>query len=367
MNLDNFAQLIRQEREYLLANWRRQIKEFPSAGAMDTPSLNDHMPAFIDELADAFEENSNSTIAERIDEASPKIHGLERLNSGFDIREVVAEYNVLRACIHDLATAHQFALQGHPFRILNRIFDRSIGIALETYAVNQARAVQNKREEYLAFVVHDLRTPLSAISLATRVLEKKLPLQGYTADSVQMIKSLQRSVLQLESIVRKVLEENTHLEAIEGVELQLRAFDVWPLIEALNEELHPVAEAAGVVLMNAVPDELVVYADASAFKRVFQNLLANAIKHAPNGKVIISARQDVESIEFSVIDNGSGIASDAIESIFEKGETDSEDSAVAGLGLAIVKQLVLAHNGRVRVESVVGQGSSFFVEIPTHG
>jgi two-component system, OmpR family, phosphate regulon sensor histidine kinase PhoR len=367
MNLDQFAQLIRQEREGLLATWRNQIREFPSADCMDTPSLNDHMPLFLDEIADAFEENSNRTIAEKINESVPKIHGLERLNSGFDIREVVAEYNVLRACIHDLATAHQFSLQGHPFRILNRVFDRSIGIALETYASNQAREVKSKREEYLSFVVHDLRTPLSAISLAARVLEKKLPVQGYTTDSVQMIKSLQRSVLQLEGMVRKVLEENTHLETIDGVELQLRAFDVWPLIEALNEELHPVAEAAGVVLINEVPYELVVYADASAFKRVFQNLLANAIKYAPNGKIKVSARQLPESIEFSVIDNGSGIAAEAIDSIFEKGETDSEESSVAGLGLAIVKQLVLAHNGQVRVESIVGQGASFFVEIPTRG
>ncbi len=365
MNLNEFASLIRQQREALLAIWRNQIREFPSADGLDSPTLTDHMPKFLDELAQAFEENSHQTIAEKVNEVSPKIHGLQRLNDGFDIREVVAEYNVLRACVHDLAITHQYSLQGQPFRILNRVFDRSIGSALETYAANQALEVKKKREEYLAFVVHDLRTPLSAISLAARVLEKKLPLQGYTSDSEQMIKSLQRSVKQLESIVRKVLEENTHFDAIDGVELQLREFDVWPMIEALIDELQPVAASAEVQLVNEVPLELVVCADASALKRVFQNLLANAIKHAPAGRVSIGAQlQTSNRIEFVVRDNGQGITHEMQSSIFEKGETDSADGSIAGLGLAIVKMLVHAHSGSVRVESTYGQGSSFFIELP---
>jgi two-component system, OmpR family, phosphate regulon sensor histidine kinase PhoR len=366
MILSEFANLIRQHREALLATWRNQIREFPSADGLDMPTLTDHMPSFLEELAQAFEENSNCTIAEKINEVSPKIHGLQRFNDGFDIGEVVAEYNVLRACVHDLASTHQFSLQGQPFRILNRVFDRGIGIALEAYAANQALEVQKKREEYLAFVVHDLRTPLSAISLAARVLEKKLPVQGYTADSAQMIRSLQRSVKQLDSIVRKVLEENTHYDSIDGVALQLREFDVWPMIETLIDELQPVAASAGVTLVNEVPVELVVRADASALKRVFQNLLANAIKHAPNGQVIVNALQlqEPNRIQFSVRDNGQGIPAERQQIIFEKGETDSVDGVVAGLGLTIVKMLVQAHSGSVRVESTYGQGSSFFIELP---
>jgi two-component system, OmpR family, phosphate regulon sensor histidine kinase PhoR len=366
MNLSEFATLIRQHREALLATWRNQVREFPSANGLDMPTLTDHMPTFLEELALAFEENSDRTIAEKINEVSPKIHGLQRFNDGFDIGEVVAEYNVLRACVHDLASTHQFALQGQPFRILNRVFDRSIGAALETYAANQAHEVQKKREEYLAFVVHDLRTPLSAISLAARVLEKKLPVQGYTLDSEQMIKSLQRSVKQLESIVRKVLEENTHFDAVDGVELQLRDFDIWPMIETLIDELQPIAASAGVTLVNEIPVELAVRADASALKRVFQNLMANAIKHAPNGHVIINALQlqEPNRIEFSVRDNGQGIPAEMQQIIFEKGETDSAEGVVAGLGLTIVKMLVQAHSGSVRVESIYGQGSSFFIELP---
>jgi two-component system, OmpR family, phosphate regulon sensor histidine kinase PhoR len=331
MDLNQFAVLIRRERESLLSSWRTQVKRFPSASGLDTPHLTDHMPNFLDELADAFEVESHQTNAPESKQTSSRIHGLQRLTDGFDISEVVAEYNVLRACIHDLATGRQFNLQGQPFNIMNRVFDEGIGSALETYSASQALAVQKKRDEYLAFVVHDLRTPLSAISLAARVLEKKLPVQGYTTDTMQMIKSLQRSVRQLETLVRNVLKENIHLESADGIELQLREFDVWPLIEALNEELAPVALAGGVILINKVPDELTVYADASALKRVFQNLIANAIKHSPNGRVVVSAAQlqGKRRIEFSVQDNGVGIEDGVLQNIFDlraarSGASDSD-------------------------------------------
>ncbi len=87
-----------------------------------------------------------------------------------DIEEVVAEYNILRGCIHDLADENGLTLQGKPFYIINLVFDHAIGVALETYATQRALDVQRRREEYLAFVAHDLRTPLNAISLAGRVL-----------------------------------------------------------------------------------------------------------------------------------------------------------------------------------------------------
>jgi two-component system, OmpR family, phosphate regulon sensor histidine kinase PhoR len=371
MNLNEFSALIRIERESLLSIWRAQVMEFPSANGLDTPHLTDHMPNFLDELAGAFEGRSGLFNIEKIGQTSSQIHGLQRLKDGFNITDVVAEYNILRACIHDLAAERQFTLQGQPFRILNSVFDAGIGAALESYSANQALAVQKKRDEYLAFVVHDLRTPLSAISLATRVLEKKLPTQGYTADSVQMIKSLQRSVRQLETLVRNVLQENTHLDSAEGIELQLREFDLWPMIESLHEELHPVALACGVVLVNAVPDELTVYADAGALKRVFQNLIGNAIKHAPQGRVVVSAcaLQGKKQIEFSVRDTGFGIEESVLQNIFEAkgGHSSPSDGEVAGLGLAIVQMLVKAHNGTVRVESTLGEGSNFFFVLPSRG
>ena len=366
-DLDKLAALVKQERQALLSRWRQQVRQLPSARQLDTPTLNDHIPGLLDELATAFQSHSDQTIPEALSKDSSPAHGLQRLQEAFDIEEVVAEYNILRGCIHDLADENGLTLQGKPFHIINLVFDHAIGVALQTYATARALEVQRRRAEYLAFVAHDLRTPLNAISLAGRVLELTLPERGNSAETAQMFKALRRNVQQLETLVGKVLEENTNLQTEIGIRLEPRQFDLWPLVEALIHDLHPVAGTASTQLINKVPDDFVVYADAGLLRRVFQNLIANAIEHAPRGKIIIGARELAEkrAVECWVSDNGSGIPDELLEKVFDKGETDSEKEGGTGLGLAIVKAFTEAHGGKVTVESKEGVGSTFRFSLPT--
>jgi signal transduction histidine kinase len=362
--LAQLAALIQQERPALLSRWRLQVRHLPSARHLDAPTLNDHLPGLLDELVAALLANTDQTIPEALDASSPPAHGLQRLKDAFEIEEVVAEYNILRACIHDLADAHGLTLQGKPFHIINRVFDQAIGLALQTYTTQRALEVQRRREEYLAFVAHDLRTPLNAISLAGRVLE--MTLLERSAGTTQMLKALRRSVHQLEGLVAKVLEENMNLQTEIGIKMERREFDLWPLVEALIHDLHPVAGTNSTHLVNEVPDDLVVYADASLLSRVFQNLIANAVKYTPRGEVLIGARvADAEgAVECWVSDNGAGIPDQLLEKIFDKGETDPENVGGTGLGLAIVKTFTEAHGGNVAVTSQEGVGSTFRFSLP---
>ena len=359
--------LVARERHALLTRWREQVKLLPSARGLDNPTLNDHVPDLIDELAVALQLRSDETIPEAHSEASPPAHGIQRLGDGFDIEEVVAEYNILRGCIHDLAESNGMVLRGASFHILNRVFDGAIGSAVQAYAAQRAREVQQRRDEYLAFVAHDLRTPLNAISVATRVLEMRLP-EGAGPESRQMLKILRRSAVQLDGMVGKVLEENTNLTAEPGVHIERRTLDLWPFVETLVHDLGLVAGTAGTRLVNRVPDELFVYADAGLLRRIFQNLVANAVRYTPNGEVIIGARSlDPEgTVEVSVSDNGAGIPPSRIDKVFDKLETDPEMEGTSGfgLGLAIVKAFVEAHDGHVTAESTEGAGSTFRFTLP---
>ncbi|HMC96159.1 MAG TPA: sensor histidine kinase, partial [Flavobacteriales bacterium] len=282
--LRQFAQLIRKEAGALLSTWREEVAKLPSARHLTVPVLNDHIPALLEELAVAFETRSDVSITEALIEGTPVAHGEQRVADGFDIVEVVAEYNILRGCLHDVAVTNGLNMAGNAFHILNRVFDGAIGLAVASYATQQAQEVLHRREEYLAFVAHDLRTPLNAISLATSVLETSLPAVG---EGAQMVKTLHRNVGQLQALVRKVLEENTNLETEVGVKLELRHFDLWPLVEGLIHDIKPVGGSGSTVLRNTVPDDLIVFADASLLKRVFQNLIGNAITYTPRGEVNI--------------------------------------------------------------------------------
>ena len=361
VNVVKLAALVKTEREALLADWRSQIRELPSAKDLDTPTLTDHIPAFLDELSAAFLRVADTTIPETVLETTPPEHGRQRFVDGFDIVEVVAEYNILRGCIHDLAERHGLGLFGRSFHILNRVFDGAIGLAVQTFATRQALEVQRRREEYLAFVAHDLRTPLNAIALSARVLDLKITRPDTDPGSLKMLKSLHRNVKQLESLVDKVLKENDHIRTESGIKLERRGIDLWSLVESLTRDLHPVAGTSSTRLVNSVPEDLRAYADASCLTRIFQNLIANAIKYTPRGEVIIGARigDDAHGVECWVGDNGEGIPDDAIDKIFEKLETDPDKEGGLGLGLSIVKMFVEAHGGKVTVESRVGSGSTF--------
>ena len=361
---EQVAALIQRDRDALLSSWRAQVRRLSSARLLDAPTLNDHIPDLLDEVAAALLAQSEETIPGALREGSPPAHGLQRVQDGFDIEEVVAEYNILRGCIHDLAGHNGLSLQGKPFRIINRVLDEAIGLAVQTFAAQSALEVQQRREEYLAFVAHDLRTPLNAISLVSRVLE--LTLLDQSAETSRMLKALRRNVQHLAELVRKIIEENVNLETESGVRLQRRVLDLWPLVESLIHDLHPVAGTDSTQLINKVPDDLVVYADASLLRRVLQNLIANAIKYTPRGEIVIGARELGEdgAIECWVSDNGAGIPEELLAKVFNKGETDPESASGMGLGLAIVKTFTEAHGGTVAVESEKGFGSTFRFSLP---
>ena len=125
-NLDRLVELIRQQRGVLLSTWRQQVKQLPSARNLDTPTLNDHIPELFDELTSALQSKPDRAISEALIESSPPAHGLQRFREGYDIGEVVAEYNILRGCIHDLAEKNDLTLQGELLRIVNGVLDRAI-------------------------------------------------------------------------------------------------------------------------------------------------------------------------------------------------------------------------------------------------
>ncbi len=364
--LKTLAKLIRRDRDQLLTRWRELVRGLASAKNLDVPTLNDHLPALLEELAEALETRSDETIADALRDGSPLDHGLQRVKDGYDIVEVVAEYNILRGCVHDLAEANGFSLQGRAFHILNRVLDGAIGYAVESFATERALEVRHRREEYLAFVAHDLRTPLNAMSLAARVLDQTIQASGGNAESMRMVKSLHRNVRHLETLVAKVLEENTNLETEIGLRLERRSFDLWPLVEALVHDINPVAGTGSTQLINMVPEDLVVFADASLLRRIFQNLIANAIVYTPRGEVRIGAEPGATegAVHCWVSDDGAGIPPELLDNVFEKGAGDPEKDGSTGLGLAIVKTFLEAHGGSAHAESELGRGTTVRFNLP---
>ncbi len=362
------AALIHAHQEALLSYWRMKVRELPAARLLNKPALNDHIPVLLNELASTLALADNDAIFSQITEGSSTTHGLQRLENGFEVEEVVAEYNILRNCIHELAEKHDVILVGKAVQFLNNTLDAAIAAAIKAYVVQQAIDTQRRREDYLAFIAHDLRTPLNAIILSSQLLERVALQDNPPVDRIhRSLKTLQRNAGYLTTQINKILEENINLETETGIKLERRRFDLWPLVESLVFDLNPVAGSGSTRIFNNVSEDLVIFADASLLRRVFQNLIANAIRHTPDGEIVITANRVGALVECAVTDNGSGISEDRLGHVFEKLETEGIDLADMGLGLTICKTFIEAHGGTVAVKSQVGQGASFYFTLPDAG
>ena len=364
-NLHTLAGLIRRERDTLLTQWRQEVRQLPVAHDLDVPTLNNHIPDLLEELAHELDGSSDESMIGEL-KKNPIIHGLDRLRLGFDVEEVVAEYNALRGVIQDLIETHGLRLGGAVNRTINRVIDTSIGLAVKTYAAQKALEIQERREEHLAFVAHDLRSPLASIAMAAKLLERTVPDIVKDEQAATLLETMHRNVSRLNSLVVKVVQEKANLRAQVNERMERREVKPRALVEVLVGDLLPLAYASNLSLINEVPEGLTASADADMLTLIFQNLISNAIDYSPNGKVIIGAREVKESaaIECWVSDNGAGIPADRLEKVFDKLETDPDKKSGMGLGLAIVKQFVEAHGGEVSVESELGRGSTFRFTIP---
>jgi len=195
--LQAFANAIQANHESLLRDWRIQVRRLPAAQNLDVPTLNDHIPALVAQLVEALRKGRTESVIDAHLNNSPRIHGSMRLHAGFDIVEVVAEYNILRELLYSLAETSGIDISGDLARILNRVIDRAIGLAVDTYAKERAIEIQQRREEHFCFVMHDLRTPLSAIHTAGTALDMSLPAEVKTGRVQRMFEVLNRNAARL--------------------------------------------------------------------------------------------------------------------------------------------------------------------------
>ena len=137
-NLNRFSSLIKKESKGLLIAWRDMVKKLPIAKDLDNPTLNDHIPDLIEELSYELSiYDTDKTLVEEL-KKSPVTHGLDRLRIGFDVEELVAEYNALRYVILDLSQKNISTLDGPETHTINRVIDKSIALAVKTYSDRKA-------------------------------------------------------------------------------------------------------------------------------------------------------------------------------------------------------------------------------------
>ncbi len=230
--------------------------------------------------------------------------------------------------------------------------------------VTRLRRVDELRNDLVATVAHEFRTPLTSLRMAIHLCIEQTagPLTEKQSD---LLYTAREDCERLQSMVDELLD----LARIQGgrVELQQRPTAPSELIQAAVDAHRSAAEERRVTLETRVlPGLHDVSVDRERIQLVLSNLLSNALRHTPaGGRVEVRAHATAGCVRFEVADTGPGISADYQQSVFEKFfRVPGTASGGAGIGLSISKEIVEAHGGEIGLESAPGQGARFWFTVP---
>jgi PAS domain S-box-containing protein len=229
------------------------------------------------------------------------------------------------------------------------------------------QAINAEKDKFFSIIAHDLRGPLSAFVAATQIITDQI--QHMTIDEIREIAdSMKTSAKNIYSLLENLLEWSRLRRG--GMDFVPQKFNLKKKIIECIDVLSESAIKKGIGIAVNVPDELEVLVDSHMFDSVIRNIVSNAIKFTiTGGNVKVSAGYNTDhSIEVRVSDSGIGMSPELKERLFHINEKTSRPGTggepSTGLGLLLSKEFIEKHNGKIGVESIEGQGSTFFFTIP---
>jgi len=242
---------------------------------------------------------------------------------------------------------------------------RQVGKICMLRDITHFKELDTLKSDFVSTVSHDLRSPLTLMrgyaTMLQMVGELNEQQQGYVKKMIGGVDNMTRLVNNLLDLGR--------IEA--GIDLRLENIRANEIVSQVVALLQPQAAQKNIQIVSELPEDgpVVIEADSALLQQSIYNLVENAIKYTPvGGRVRVHLQARAETILFSVIDTGIGIAPLDLPRLFEKfyrsGRREAYQQHGTGLGLAIVKSIADRHGGRVWVESQLGKGSAFFFEIP---
>lgn len=243
--------------------------------------------------------------------------------------------------------------------------NEKLGVLLIIEDITEIRKLENMRKDFVANVSHELKTPLTSIRGFVETLKN-----GAAENKEVRTKFL--DIIDLEtSRLSSLIEDLLVLSEIENKKSQNKSnISISDSIVGLCEMLNNLAAMKGIEFTSEIEDYLPeVYGNESWLKQMIVNLVDNAIKYTDlGGRVKLSILSEGDNITISVKDNGVGISKEHQDRLFERfyrvDKARSRNVGGTGLGLAIVKHVIISFDGSIKVNSTVGEGSEFIVNIP---
>jgi two-component system, OmpR family, phosphate regulon sensor histidine kinase PhoR len=245
--------------------------------------------------------------------------------------------------------------------------DTRIGTLLVLNDVTQLRHLEKMRQDFVANVSHEIKTPLTAIKGFVETLQSGAKDRPEEAD--RFICIIEKHADRLEAIVEDLLQLSRIETENEAKQIQFAKESIRNILRSSIQICQAKADAKRIDIQLSCDDSVTATVNAALLDQAMINLIDNAVKYSgENGKIVVKAEKTIVELSISIQDNGIGISKKQIPRLFERfyrvDKARSREQGGTGLGLAIVKHIVKAHGGHVTVESERGKGSTFTIHLP---
>ncbi len=348
------SSLLAERRTEILERWTRRIAREHDDKDLSRGELWDHLPRIFDEVLSALRAEET---AQGGSEPASVAHGAQRLRVGFDLLEVIREYEILTECILDEVEAAGGTISIRGFRRVQSLLNAGRAEAVYEYVERRDADVAREHSRHIAFIAHELRDPLMAAFLAATTLQKKAQLEDDPG-----LKMLVRNLISLRDLIDQVLVA----DRLAGhVQLTREKLDLKSLLEEVVSDARLAAKRNHVDLIIDAPDALLFNGDRRLIRSAVSNILRNAVKFTQEGRAItLRAKRSGDCITIEVEDACGGLPEGNPDELFEPFVQRGSNRTGFGMGLAIVKQAVEAHGGRAHVRNLPGKGCIFSLELP---
>lgn len=236
------------------------------------------------------------------------------------------------------------------------------GLVMSMHDVTHLRQLAQLKDDFVSTVSHDLRAPLTSILGYAQIAQSE---HGSEERRSQAIERIEMAAQRMSYLISDLLDLAT-LEA--GLEHESWQVDLNELVTEAIEDLEGAALARGIRLQSDLENHPPLIGDPRLLTQVWRNLIGNAIKYTEQGTVTVRVRAEDQYVRGEVIDTGIGISPSDLPYVFDKFYRSKRPYAQGvsgtGLGLALVKSIIEKHDGRIWVESQLGNGSRFIFQLP---
>lgn len=363
----SLSEFIRTDADRILRQWEEFVKAARPQSMLPRWVLRAPAAAILRSIADDIQRPQPAMEQRKAASDEPPgpiehaaaVHVDLRIESGFDLAQIIEEYSALRGCVLRLwrATDPDFERGAEEVSRLTEAIDQAVAQTVSVYEEREAKY----RDRFLGMLGHDLRNPLNSIALGAASLAEASELNDKQRETVLRIMG---SVRRLDRMVGDVLDFARGRLGT-PMPINLTNTDLVPLMAEIANEVQ--SAKPGFTIDIDASGELTGNWDPERLKQAISNLLVNAIQHGSGQHVGLTARIDADVVQIEVYNDGTPIPVELLGTIFDPlvhGRSADQNRNGLGLGLFIVNEIVAAHQGTITVSSSADEGTTFIVRLP---